>query len=172
MEQQAEERAKEAAELRDLKVRGICLTDGKHELEEFSPGDIVEYQVCQQGGHSYKELNVKLKNRRIFRVLVKDNPLVFKFGLLPKPSKIECKPDMAFVKEKNGYRTKYWPWILYERLPWLSEMQVLRLYGKSRQQVAADLSRMNIAVEDVVRFHDRKLMFNPVMMHRLYHEDR
>jgi hypothetical protein len=102
MEQQAEQKAKEAAELRDLKVWGVCLTDGKHELEVFSPGDIAAYQVCQQGGHSYKELNVKLKNRRIFRVLIKYNPLVFRFGLLPRPSKIECKPDMAVVKEKNG----------------------------------------------------------------------
>jgi hypothetical protein len=172
MKQEAKQKSKEAAELRDLKVRGICLTDGKHELEEFLPGDIAAYQVCQQGGYSYKELRVRLNNGHIYRVLVKDNPLAFRFGLLQKPSRVECKPDSADVKEKNGYRTKYWSFILYERLPWLSEMQVLRLYGESRQQVDADLKRMNIPINDAVRHDNGKLMFNPVMMHRLYHEDR
>jgi len=167
--QRAEQKAKEAAELRGLKVRGICLTDGKHELEEFSLDDIIAYSVCQQVGYSYKDLRVKLSNGHIYRVLIKDNPLVFRFGLLPRPSKIECKPDLAVIKEKNGYKTKYWPFVPYERLPWLAEMQVLRLYGKSRQQVEADLKIMSKEVEDVIRCQDGKPFYNPIKLHEVYH---
>jgi hypothetical protein len=70
---------------------------------------------------------------------------------------------------KSSYRTKYWPWIPYDQLPWLTEMQVLRLYGKSRQQVEADIKERGVATETVAGRKDRGLFFNPIQMHKLYH---
>jgi len=163
-----ERKEAERQALAGLKVQGYCLTgkDSKS-LIIFDVEEVTNIQVTHEKGRSYKTLNVKLRDGNIYRVLIKDNPLVFKYRLLPRASQVAVNPEQITTKEKQGFQIEYGPWMSVT-LSWLNENLLLRLYGISKKMLLTDLEAGKIAANAIMYNDGGKIMINSLTAFKFY----
>lgn len=156
----------EVKALAELKVFGICLTERNHELKPFDVSEITHVQVSHEVGRSYKTLNVRIRDGNIYKVFKKNNPLIFKYGLLPKVSEISFNLD--YRKSNNGFITEYGPWLPYEGISWLNENLLLGLFGISKNILQIDLESGKLPENKIKYVENGKLLVNSLAVFKIY----
>jgi len=137
------EKHRKAETIRELKISGIELKP-KRPKANFDVEDILEFQAVRNVTKNWKQIHVKLKDDRICSVSRKDNELVFRLGLLPKPSKLfEQHAEKGEIdrKEKNAFSTEYTPFVPYAKNPPMSLEAVAGHYGLRTSHVKDDMAR-------------------------------
>jgi hypothetical protein len=136
------EKHEKAKAIREPDISGFELKP-KLPKVTFDIEDILEFQAVRSLGKSWKEIHVKLKDGRICIVPRNENDLVFRLGLLPKPSKVFAEYAKAGNIERvkrNGFVTERTRLILYaQNLP-VSLEAVAGHYGLKTSQVKDDIA--------------------------------
>ena len=118
-----------------MQIRGKRLQFYQEEESIIEYQDIEKVQAWQKKGFNRKILRVKLKNGEIYKVLDKDNPIWFKYGLLPKAAII---PECSMNSKEKSYAVKHSPWYDLSNFN-ISSGKTLSLYGINATQLRKDL---------------------------------
>jgi len=100
-------------------------------------------------------VEVKLADGSIAQVLQKDNPLIFKLGLLPKASNVNVGADEWQEISNNGYKTRYSSWYKLDSVPWLS-LPKFREYYKIPKVCLMQTSRIESIQQKLLRNKAKK----------------
>lgn len=164
------EKQEKVRAIHDLKITGVDLVSADHPVVTFDVEDIVEFCAAHKVGKNYCQLNVKLKDSRIFSVPRKNNELAFRLGLLPTPFKLfheyEKRGEIQ-RKEKNGFAAEYTPFVPYSQNPQISLEAVVGHYGLAIVEMIEKIRRGNIPPKKGSQLH-RKTFLDGYAVWKLY----
>ncbi|SFH40376.1 hypothetical protein SAMN05660649_05085 [Desulfotomaculum arcticum] len=151
-----------------LKLIGEKFNRDTRTIDQFtlSIDDISKYRTRKKSGKRNNNIQVMLKNEAIYNVLLKDNPMVFKLGLLPRPNSIKVNKYNKF--EHSGITWYFSEWFNYESLPWISWLKFRGNYKINLKEFQADISNDKFPASDLNKDGGGKVYINPLTAWRIY----
>lgn len=157
-----------AQEISDLKLIGQRWNWETREIEQIDLkiDDIDKYRFKRKSGMGSNTIQIMLKNKETYNVLLKDNPIVFKIGLLPRPNSIKVNKDNKF--EYGGITWYFSDWLNYRSLPWISWLKFKGHYKVSLKEIQADITRGIFSADYINKDDIGKIYVDPVAAWRIY----
>lgn len=155
-----------------LMIKAIRLSDGQE--VELNPEAIEAVQVYREQGKNYYFLHIKVKDDdNIYRVLQKNNRLLFACHILPKPKELLTRlssQDNKAVMSKRKTKTHNYEvsnWLPYKEL--LNSNQINGIYRLKGNRVIEDVEKGLFAKEEYVIAADGQVWLTPLAAYRFYH---
>jgi len=157
-----------AETINNLKLIGSRYNPDNSQTEQFnlSVDDISQVRARRESTKSTNIIQVKLKNNDVFKVLVGNNPMVFKLGLLPRPSTIKVNKENEYKRSRVTWY--FSEWFKYSDIPWISQAKFKEHYKVNLKQIQADIDKGIFPAGDIKKDSNGKILINPLTAWKVY----